>query len=284
MIALQQPSCRDHVRLLGAYLDGELEQSNVFALESHVSLCAACSEHVQFLRASRVSLKHVVRSTAPSGLRSRIGTAMAAEDVRTQTRTELRETQARSSLGKLGGWRTMVPLASAAALALFWGAANRGPAAYGKQVESGFGGDDLLAELVAEHSQPLPVETTDPRSLEKYVGVPVHPDFERGGATLVGGRVLPMQQQRAAMLQYVVKNGDETRRVSVLVYDPAKIRVNDALLTAHPVGTAQVQVGMARGYTVAVTQRGGVGYAVASDLSQERNAQFAAMAYDDGNQ
>jgi anti-sigma factor RsiW len=176
----------------------------------------------------------------------------------------------------------MVPLASAAALALFWGAANRGPATNSKVAESGVVGDDLLAELVAEHSQPLPVETTDPRSLEKWVGVPVHPArFERDGAQLVGGRVLPVQQQRAAMLQYVVRNGDETRRVSVLVYDPEKIRVNDAALTTRPVGTAQIHVGTAHGYTVAVANNGGIGYAVASDLSPEQSAQLAALVYEE---
>ena len=47
------------------------------------------------------------------------------------------------------------------------------------------------------------------------------------------------------------------------------------------VAAAQVRVGTSRGYTVAVTQRGGVGYAVASDLDADKSAQYAAMAYDD---
>src|SRR5579859_2462104 len=104
----------------------------------------------------------------------------------------------------------MVPIASAAALALFWSAATRGPIA-----DSGAGGAgethagfDLLAELVAEHSSNVPPQWTDPkdvRALDQYIGVPVRPArFERSGARLVGGRVLPVRQQHAAMLQYVL--------------------------------------------------------------------------------
>jgi anti-sigma factor RsiW len=276
VIALQHPSCRDYARLLAPYLDGELEPATVLDLEGHLPLCAPCREQAELLRAMRGSLKRAVRLAAPPGLRARMQTAMAAE----QTRGAAREQEA-ASKSRLGGWRTMVPLASAAALALFWGAANRGPVAVGKEAGPGAAGDDLLAELVAEHSEPLPVESADPRSFDKWVGVPVRPArFERGGAKLVGGRILPIQQQRAAMLQYVVGTGDDTRRVSVLVYNPQNIRINDADLTPRSVGTAQVRVGTSRGYTVAVTQRGGVGYAVASDLDQDRSVELAAMAYD----
>jgi anti-sigma factor (TIGR02949 family) len=275
MIALQQPACRDYARMLAPYLDGELDTATLLDLEGHVTSCSPCREKVELLRAMRGSLKRAVRTTAPSGLRARMQTAMAAE----QARGDVREQAEATAKSRLGGWRTMVPLASAAALALFWGAANRGPVAVGKESTPG---DDLLAELVAEHSEPLPVESADPRSFDKWVGVPVRPArFERDGAKLVGGRILPIQQQRAAMLQYVVGTGDETRRVSVLVYNPQNIRINDADFTPRSVGTAQVRVGTSRGYTVAVTQRGGVGYAVASDLDADRSAEYAAMAYDD---
>jgi anti-sigma factor RsiW len=263
--------------MLAPYLDGELETATLLDLEGHVASCSPCREKVELLRAMRASLKRAVRTAAPSGLRARLSTAMAAEQTRGEAREQAQD--AARSGARFGGWRTMVPLASAAALALFWGAANRGPVAVGKEATPG---DDLLAELVAEHSEPLPVESADPRSFDKWVGVPVRPArFERDGARLVGGRILPIQQQRAAMLQYVVGTGDDARRVSVLVYNPQNIRINDADFTPRAVGTAQVRVGTSRGYTVAVTQRGGVGYAVASDLDADRSAQYAAMAYDD---
>ncbi len=182
----------------------------------------------------------------------------------------------------------MVPIATAAALALFWGAASRGPV-----TDSSFAGvrtdpmraglgEDLLADLLHEHSSPVPPQWTDPRdvrALDQYVGVPVHPSpFERGGAAFVGARVLPIHQQRAAMLQYVIGNGAAQRRFSLFIYDPTKIQISGPGLAPREVGTAEVSVGQSNGYSVAVTQNRGVGYAVASDLGPDRNAQLAALA------
>jgi anti-sigma factor RsiW len=287
-------SCRDLARWLGAYADGELEPAQALEIGGHIAECETCREELQLLRAMRGSLKRVVRTRAADGLQARIATAMMAEQAREGTRVgaeddafpnleAVREISTRPTASS--SWRTMVPLASAAALALLWGAATRGPSATSREMHAGFG-DDLLAELVAEHSQPLPPEATDSKSvrgLERYVGVPVHPgSFERAGAHLVGGRVVPLRAQRTLMLQYVVGNGDDARRVSILVYDAQKIQIGSATtLAPRAVGTAQVQVGTSKGYSVVATQREGVGYLLASDLDQDKSAQLAAMVYDD---
>jgi anti-sigma factor RsiW len=140
-------------------------------------------------------------------------------------------------------------------------------------------GDDFLSELVAEHSRPLPPDRTDPNKvseLGQYVGVPVHAGMlHRPNARFVGGRVLPVHQERAAMLQYEIQQGGETRRVSVFIYDPRRIQVSGDDLTARPVGTAEVRVGHANGYSVAVTQHEGVGYALASDMDEQHTAELA---------
>jgi anti-sigma factor RsiW len=278
MTALQQAACRDFVPYLGPFLDGELDTATQIQIEEHLGRCSPCGERLELLRAQRASLKRVVRTAAPAGLRNRIQTAMMAEQARSEARAEAKPKE--EATGRFWSARTLVPVAAAAALALTWGVASRGPA-ISKEARPG---DDLLADLVAEHSQPLPPEHTDPRAvrgMEKYVGVPVHPSrFERSGARLVGGRILPMHQQRAAMLQYVVGQGDDQRRVSVLIYDPQKIQIHAADLAPRSVGTAQVQVTTTRGYSVAVAERGGVGYAVATDLDADRSAQFAAAVYE----
>jgi hypothetical protein len=228
-----------------------------------------------------------VKSAAPSGLHDRISNAMAAERVREDARADAEL----DALG-LGGrapfvaatsWRTMVPLATAAALALMWGAATRSGQQASGEVRASFG-DELLSELVAEHSQPLPLDATGDavRNLGRYVGVPVRPaSFEHGGAKLVGGRVLPFRSQRAAMLQYVVGTGENAPRVSVIVYDAQKIQIESANLSPRAVGTAEVRVGREKGYSVVVAQRAGVGYLVASDLDPDKSAQLAAMVYED---
>jgi anti-sigma factor RsiW len=277
--------CRDRARVLGSYFDGEVEAAKLIEMDEHITTCESCREGVKLLSAMRGSLKRVVRTAAPAGLYQRIGNAMAAERAREDARATGIDDESFSTpapVATLGSWRTMVPLATAAALALMWGAATRGQQrSAAVEARAGFG-DDLLAELVAQHSQPLPPETTDReavRRFERYVGVPVRPaSFERAGAHLVGGRVVPLHSQRAAMLQYELGTGG---RVSVLVYDAEKIQVGTANLAPREIGTAEVRVGREKGYSVAVAERGGVGYLVASDLDADKSAQLAAMVYDD---
>ena len=84
------------------------------------------------------------------------------------------------------------------------------------------------------------------------------------------------------MLQYEVpqQNG-EVRRVSIFVFDPRRIQVNDSDLSARPVGTAQVRVGHQNGYSVAVMQSNdGVGYALASDMDEDETAELAVASGD----
>lgn len=280
--------CRDRSRMLGSYLDGELEAAKLIEIDEHVGVCDTCREETQLLRAMRGSLKRVVKMPAPTGLQERIANAMAAEKSREEVRSDAEASAlgANTPLVNLSSWRTMVPLATAAALALVWGAATRGAQGPSTEARAGFG-DDLLAELVAEHSQPLPLEAKDPdavRGLERYVGVPVRPAiFDRSGmnAHLVGARVVPLHSQRAAMLQYDVQTGTGMHRMSVIVYDAQKIEIGTANLTPREVGTAEVRVGREKGYSVAATQRGGVGYLVTSDLDPDRSAQLAALVYDE---
>jgi anti-sigma factor RsiW len=267
--------------VLDSYLDGELEGAKMLELEDHVAGCETCREEIGLLRAIRGSLKRVVKTAAPNALHERIAGALAGERARAIVSSE--SPAGDMVLESRAAWRSTVPLAVAAALALVWGATTKGLplGSQGQEVHAGFG-DDLLKELVLEHTQPLPPEATDLkaiRSLERYVGVPVHAGgFERAGAHLVGGRIVPLHAQRAAMLQYVM---DDARRVSVLVYDAEKIQIGAEELAPRAVGDAEVRVGRQKGYSVAATERAGEGYVLVSDLDPERSAQLAAMAYDD---
>lgn len=273
--------CRDHARLLDAYVDGELEPTQLLDVEGHVGECLGCRERVALHRATSASLKRTAKVSAPEGLRARALAAMQAEKARGELRAPVQP--------QAGAWRSFVPLASAAALALAFGTLGRGATSdggVGGPVQAGFG-DELLKDLIAEHSHPVPAyDRTDEkgaRELEQYVGVPVHPSaFERSGAHFVGGRVMPVRgEQRAAMLQYVIGTGDKAQRVSVFIYDPSKIEIRGTDLAPRSIGTAEVRVGRNGGYSVAVTQNGGIGYAVASDLDAEHSAQLAALPSQD---
>lgn len=308
---MSSESCQPFRHLLGAYVDGQLEPETLLSIEAHLDTCSDCRERCAFQNAMRGSLKRAVRSeTMQGGARARL--AAALEAVRAETEAEREATtapldlsrptdtaavvplasapQARPSGLRSLAMRSAVPLTAAAAMALIWGASAHGPFTHAALMTAGAvdaaTSKELLDELVHEHSLPLPPERTDPKDLrefERYVGVPVRPRvFEKQqNARLVGGRVLPMHQERAAMLQYEVGSGADAKRVSVLIYDPRKIQVGSADLAPRTVGTSEVRVGRERGYSVAVTQRDGVGYALAADLDTERSAQFVNFVVDE---
>ena len=140
--------------------------------------------------------------------------------------------------------------------------------------------DGLLEDLVTHHVEQLPPETTDPRSLEKYdrfVGVRVsQPRFDRLGARYVGARVRPvMEGHRAAVLQYIVGTN---HRLTVYVFNAEGLPMRGRLLQQRDVGKRQVFVGRLRGYSVAAGESGGVGYALASDLDDEKSTELMLAA------
>ncbi len=281
---MSRDGCTSLGRLLGAHLDGQLDAAKTLEVDDHLASCEVCRERITLDRALRGSLKKAVRISAPEDVRARMLAAMGAETAREARRSD--EVSARvESRAMLRHWRTMLPLASAAALAFAWGAAGKQPVAHGTPdvMLAGFGNDDLLREFVAVHSRPLSPERTDPkevRALERDVGVPVRVPQINHNARFVGGRVLPVRQgsERAAMLQYELVHGGDVQRVSVFIYDPRRVRVGSSNLAPRAVGTAEVRVGHSNGYSVAVLQHGDVGYAVASDLDAESSANLVAAA------
>ncbi len=306
--------CKSTSRLLGAHVDGQLDTAKTLEVEDHLDGCETCRERIALDRAIRGSLKKSVKQSAPpsqmEAMRERMLAKMMAVDTEDAVTPALAarpspslqmETTTHKRPSMLRHWRTALPLASAAAIALAWGVAGSQPLARGAATDrthAGFGNDDLLNQFVGVHSRPLRPETQDPqqvRAFERDVGVPVRlPQVQQGlrqgligvsprtdgreGTTevrFVGGRLLPVQGgERAAMLQYEVQQGPDVKRVSVFIYDPRRVQVGNPNLAARPIGTAQVQVGQAGGYSVAVAEHRGVGYAVASELDAESTARI----------
>jgi hypothetical protein len=216
--------------------------------------------------------------------------ALARADVAASNAPPLLFASARPSTSRFSVFRhgrTLLPFAGAAAIAIAWGFAGRQPMALTEgaaRVGAGFSNDELVNQFVDVHSHPMHPETPDPkevRAFEREVGVPVHvPQLEKN-ARFVGGRLLPVQGgERAAMLQYEVAQANGgVQRVSVFVYDPRRVHIRSAeQLAPRAVGTAEVRVGQARGYSVAVSQHGSIGYAVTSDLDEDASAQYALAA------
>ena len=294
--------CQKYAHALGAYVDGELDAAKLLEIEGHVTQCEICSERIALDRALRGTVKKVVRleasqdSDQKTAMRARMLAAMNGEKARGEARkAEEREERVIATLpvaanggdGKLFGWRTVVPLTSAAALAIVWGSIAHTPSRdVSSNVKAAGLANDPLAGFVEMHSRTWPMERTDAvgvRGLEQYVGVPVRPPlFDKKGAHLVGGRLMPVHDQRAALLEYRIGDGAGAQRVSVFIYDPRKIQVGDSdMLQPRAVGTAQVRVGRQNGYSVAVTQNRGIGYTLASDLDEGPSAELAALADQD---
>lgn len=286
--------CSSIARLLGAHTDGQLDAAKTLEVDDHLGACETCRERVALDRAIRGSLKKAVKSATPDDVRARMLSAMAgaaaydakpaAAEAAPVSEKPVEPKKKRPAM--LRHWRTALPVASAAAIALAWGFASHQPMASGESnasARAGFSNDELVKQLVDVHSHPIRPETADSnavRNFEREVGVPVHVPELQKNARFVGGRLLPVGGgERTAMLQYeVVRAGGDVERVSVFIYDRRRVQIRSAeQLPARSVGTAEVRVGQARGYSVAVAERGDVGYAVASDLD-DSSIQYVAAA------
>jgi hypothetical protein len=232
-------------------------------------------------RAIRGSVRRKVTDARPSAdLRSRMTAVAIAERRR---RASLSSTP---GMG-LAGW--VVTAAAAAAATFVWFRNGRAYSfdaipsvaseASATANAAAIGIDTVIDQFVDWHAQPLPPEVTKADELpgfQPYVGVPVHdaPRFSSVGAHLLGGRILPVREQRvAAMLQYAMQNG---HRISLYVYDPRRVRISHSSLHPRVVyGSEPVYLSHVRGFTVTATEREGIGHVIASDLDDDESAELA---------
>jgi mycothiol system anti-sigma-R factor len=312
MRAIVASSCRALSPAVETYLDGELDPSHVVDVEAHLAECPPCREKVALHRAVRVSLRRVAVVPAPTSLRDRVRLAMEAEARRVaeeaadatplpapanvtplpqvpQARASASTPRVPRSAGALRA-RYVIPFAAAASVAFAIStrqppSMSQGPAATAADTASPSlynsasitGLDGVVDDLVSAHAQPVPPEVTgqdEMRKFDPFVGVPVEPPkFQPLGAKWLGGRMMPMRDYRAAMMQYTMAGG---HRVTVYVYDPRRVRQESAKLRERSVRGEPMFYGNVRGYNVAATERKGIGYAVASDLDEPESMELVA--------
>ena len=281
--ARQMDDCARFDLALTAYIDGELDLAHAVDLEDHTRQCPTCFERVMLARATRASLKRRGPSRCPDALRAKVAVAMAGERARDheaeRAAQPTRMIQKRYVAGfaaaagvafAIAGWSNQRDAARPDALR----AAPEGAMANAASVAS------LLDDLVTQHAQPLPPETTNPEDLPRFdpfVGVPVRrPQFQRFPVDFKGARVHAMRNRRAALLQYTAHGG---HRVTVYLFNPYEVPVQKApMLRPRIVRERPVYVGRINGYSVAAAERSGVGYALATDLSDEESAQLVLAA------
>lgn len=193
-------------------------------------------------------------------------------------------------------WRGALPWAAAAAMAIAVGGGVRGISTPGSSspalASAANTRAQILEEFAVQHARPLPPEELDPVRITKVfspiVGVPVRPvRFEKVAANdnlnfnFAGARLMALRDEPAATLFYEVGGG--VGRVTVFVYDPNRIsvRASSTCCLAPRVVKARgeertILVGHAKGYSLAVAETDGVGYALSSDLGENELVELAA--------
>src|SRR3954470_13736292 len=112
-------TCRHFVPLLEPFRDGELSPAEVVDVETHLVECERCSERLRLAEAMRVSLKEVVRQGAQvsEAFEERIRLALTAEREREERMDPAHDAQVR-----MLSWRSIMPIAAAAAVVMVWAA------------------------------------------------------------------------------------------------------------------------------------------------------------------
>lgn len=273
--------CRHFVPLLEPFRDGELSPAQVVEVEAHLDECERCAERVRLGDALRVSLKQMVQVDAPvtSAFEDRIRLAMAAERER-----EERMDPANDAHVRMLSWRSIMPIAAAAAVVMVWAASanNRTTDVAGNRsarndanMTAPASVEKLIEDLIANHERST-TQSTDQAlvpQLEPEVGVPVKlPNFQPFGARWEGLSVVPVSNQRAASLRYHLAG----HKLTVYVYDASRMPVRTTL-QQRLVRNAPVYVGSRHGVSIAAIERyNGVGYAVATDLNKDESAELVA--------
>jgi len=275
-------SCRNISPLLEAFGDEELAADKLLEVEQHLVDCNTCGERVRLNQALHVSVRSAVRAAAPvmPGFEERIAAALRAESLREESIDQAVEHEAQHS--RMLSWRSVVPVAAAAALTLVWAASTSK-----QQVQSAgttseahlTTADRLLEELVDHHMNARGPRVTEPAllsQLEPEVGVPLNlPSLKAYGARWEGANVVPVSNQHAASLRYVMGG----KHVTLYVYNSTRVPIESRLTARTVRNNEHVYVGTRRGVSIAAAEHRGVGYALASDFSDDESAELVAAVY-----
>jgi anti-sigma factor RsiW len=272
-------TCRQIAPLLEAFGDEELVADKLLEVEQHLVDCSTCGERVRLNQALHVSVRGAVRGAAPvmPSFEERIAAALRAEGLREEAVDGAIEREAQQP--RMLSWRSVVPVAAAAALTLVWAASTSKQQTRADITNPHLStADQLLEQLVDHHMSargPQVTEASLLSQLEPEVGVPLNlPSLKAYGARWEGANVVPVSNQHAASLHYTMGG----RRVTLYVYNSTRVPI-ESRLTARTVRNEHVYVGTRRGVSIAAAEHRGVGYALASDFNDDENAELVAAVY-----
>ena len=292
-------NCEETLPFLDTLMDGELLPPQLYDVQAHLRACTECSDQLALCEAIAESTRKAVRAEPiPSALSARIQGAISNvrdDELRNsspaiQLASSESDSEPSASKGQAMLRRAMSGMALAAAVLLYFAGQQHStpglntapvgqttaaasvptdPLAVSSSVES------LLDRLLDFHASPPPLSATDPEVIalfEPEVGVRVQvPNFERYGGLLQGGSVVPIRKHHAVQLRYRLSN----HNVTLYVYNSARVPVHRRL-ERRIVRGRPIYVGRRRGYQIAVAEHHGIGYAIATDLSDRETAELVA--------
>lgn len=247
-------NCADTQNRIHAYIDGELDLTNVLDLEEHLSGCSACKQvHQKYTVSHTMLMRHATYYAAPSNLRGRIRASIQPGNapIRLPRPTLLFPVKTR-----LGAALAFSIVVTCAATFYFAAPAEK---------------DRLPEEIVSSHVRSLmsgrlaDVASTDRRVVKPWFSgkldfPPPVDDLASRGFALVGGR-----------LDYI-----KERRVAALVYSHRGHPINVFVWPAAS-DDARPQIQSHRGYNLVNWTHAGMFFCAVSDLSRTELVELARI-------
>lgn len=248
--------CRDSKKLLGAYVDNELDVVQSAALEEHLAVCADCQAFVEDQRSVKGLLQQGnFRFSVPSGFYEQIRKSLEPSPSR-----KLRVWPVIPAWAwKLG---TGAATAAALALAIALGVVLHQQSNAGQVIVQNEVVDNHVRSMLLNHL--ADVDSTDQHTVKPWFNgklsfSPKVTDFSDKGFPLVGGRLDTMEGETVAALVY------KRRQHVINVFTCPHAEV------IAPVATEQ------RGYHIVHWADGGMEYWAISDVNAGELQQFADL-------
>jgi anti-sigma factor RsiW len=274
-------------RFLGPWKDGELDPADGARIESHIATCSACASQARFEKWFSGEVRRLAdRPQAP---------ARFADRISLELRREHRRQQVRRTVFAFGGLAAAAGLAVVVAFGLRDSPTAQPPAGTRAAVSSETGADGvppstpsappgflLASDIVERHeravSQSLPLELAshDADAVSAWfrgkLPFPVAaPRFADADVRLIGGRLTHVQGRDAAYLGYEVQG----HLLSAIVVPAGTTPLGGDRV--YSVANRPVFASHRRGLTWVVFDRGGLVYALVSDLPEATLLSLAAQ-------
>lgn len=260
--------CHDVLPVIRAFVDRELDPSEVEWVEAHLGGCSDCSERVAAERELKLAIRARSRvGPAPAGLATEIKRAVHAEAGPRARRSR--------------GWRLLVDRRILAAgfmaalviatLASIWSSFPPRRSSSDRPRSP----SRLTVELVDDHiryrgaDQPLQITTSNPAEAERWfasrLAIAVDlPSFEEPSVELQGGRLCYLLDRRVALLFYACGQ----QQLSLFVMNASGLDFDG--MTVTDLASPECVTDSHKGYQVVGWKKDGLLFALVADEGEEK--------------